>query len=79
MRTHLSLSQKIIVATAVLFNIGRMWGDEPPDDEDAEQDTNDDHNVVIQDGDAGGRLLRGQIKMDILSDKICLCEHIYKN
>ena len=37
-RTNLELSQKIIVATAVLFNIGQMLNDEPPEDGDDEEE-----------------------------------------
>ena len=37
------LSQKIVIATGILFNISRMWKDEgPEDDSDSEDDSDDD-------------------------------------
>ena len=42
MRSDLILSQKIVVATGILFNISRMWKDEgPEDDSDSEDDSGD--------------------------------------
>ena len=41
MRTKLDLSQKIVVATAILHNISKLWVDEDESDE-GESDANDD-------------------------------------
>ena len=61
MRTDLVLSQKIVIATAVLFNIARMWKDDGPDiDEDTDSDDSDEdavnvrpEPVIVQEGDPG--------------------------
>ena len=69
MRMDLELSQKVIVATAILFNIGRMWGDQEPDDGQDNHDNGDDADiVVVQDLSAGHIRLRGQIERDRLKD-----------
>lgn len=55
LRTDFRLSQKIICATAILFNLGRMWSDDDDDlesednDEDSDQDEDEDYVVVDQD------------------------------
>ena len=36
------LSQKIIIATAILFNISRMWRDDGLDDDDDDREHDDD-------------------------------------
>ena len=46
LRTHFQLSLKLIVATAILFNMGRIWGDGEPDDEDGEGGDHADHEAV---------------------------------
>ena len=72
MRTDLELSQKIIVATGVLFNISRLWGDEDIDEEDDGDD--DDHadddvgNFVVLDGAPATIRLRGQVERERLKD-----------
>ena len=38
------LSQKIIIATAILFNISRMWRDNALDDDDSDSDGEHDDN-----------------------------------
>ena len=61
MRTDLVLSQKIVIVTAVLFNIARMWKDDGPDiDEDTDSDDGDEdavnvrpEPVIVQEGDPG--------------------------
>jgi hypothetical protein len=69
MRMDLELSQKVIVATAILFNIGRMWGDQEPDDGQDNHDNGDDADiVVVQDLSAANIRLRGQIERDRLKD-----------
>ena len=35
------LSQKIVVATGILFNISRMWKDEGPEDNSDSEDESD--------------------------------------
>ena len=75
LRTDFRLSQKIIVATAVLFNIGQMLNDEAPDDED-----DDDNQVVdegsqvfvMEGGDPVSVRLRGQAERDRLCDNMRL-------
>ena len=73
MRTKLELSQKVIIATAVLFNIGRQWGDDLNNDESDEDDSDDDSDderdtVVVQDGDPASTRVRGQVERDRLKD-----------
>ena len=71
-RTDFTLSQKIIVATAVLFNIGRSWGDEEPE-EDLEDDDEcevERDPVIIQDGNPATIRLRGQVERDRLKDNM---------
>ena len=63
LRTHFELSQKIVVATAILFNFGRMLNDDPPEDDDEEEsdddrDTEKFRNVRIE-GDGNTIRLRG--------------------
>ena len=48
LRTHFELSQKIVVATAILFNFGRMLNDDPPEDDDEEESDDDsDKNIEM--------------------------------
>ena len=71
MRTDFLLSQRIIVATAVLFNIGRLWGDEEDDDEERDDDDEPDgemDQVVVLEGDPGTVRVRGQVERDRLKD-----------
>ena len=49
LRTHMELSQKIIIATAILHNIATLWNDELPEGE--EDDDEDDGDNVVQDHD----------------------------
>ena len=76
LRTHFELSQKIVVATGVLFNIGRFWGDDTPEEgEEAPEGGDDDQNrqglnVVIQEGDPGSVRVRGQVERDRLKDNM---------
>jgi hypothetical protein len=66
------LSQKIVIATAVLFNIARMWKDDGPDiDEDTDSDDGDEdavnvrpEPVIVQEGDPGSVRVRGQVERD---------------
>jgi len=73
MSTKLELSQKVIIANAVLFNIGRQWGDDLDDDESDEDASNDDSDderdtVVVQDGDPASTRVRGQVERDRLKE-----------
>ena len=75
LRTDFVLSQKTIVATAVLFNIARRWGDEydGPEDEDNEEETDDDNGgagFVVQEGNAATVKVRGQVERDRLKDRM---------
>ena len=48
LKTHFELSQKIVVATAILFNFGRMLNDDPPEDDDEEESDDDsDKNIEM--------------------------------
>ena len=76
-RTNLELSQKIIVATAVLFNIGQMLNDEPPDDGDDDEEEREqvtegrnDHTVVVDETGAMCARMRGQAQRDILCENM---------
>ena len=75
LRTHFELSQKIVVATAILFNFGRMINDDPPEDDDEEESDDDSdneeyRNVRIEDGDVNTIRLRGQAERDKLCDNM---------
>ena len=80
MRTDLVLSQKIIVATGILFNISRMWKDEgPEDDSDSEDDSEDEESgnrlssqasVTVEEGDPGSVRIRGQVERERLKDNM---------
>ena len=56
----------IIVATGILFNIGRRWGDEEPEEDGVDDDEADD--VIIQDLSVATVRLRGQVERDRLKD-----------
>ena len=73
MRTHYELGQKTILATAVLFNISRIWSDDDEgfgeDDTDDQVDDSNDGNFVVQDIMAEASIrLRGQVERDRLKD-----------
>ena len=73
LRTDFTLSQKIIVATAILFNLGRMVNDELPDDAMLEDDEELDvvvDQVLVQDEDVGSIRIRGQAERDRLCDNM---------
>jgi hypothetical protein len=59
---NLVTCQKIIVATGILFNIGRRWGDEEPEEDGVDDDEADD--VIIQDLSVATVRLRGQVERD---------------
>ena len=67
------MGQKTILATAVLFNISRMWSDDDEgfgeDDTDDQVDDSNDGNFVVQDIMAEASIrLRGQVERDRLKD-----------
>ena len=71
LRTHYVMSQKTILATAVLFNISRKWNDDDDGLEDGDDETADDHpdrNFVVQDMAPASVRLRGQVERDRLKD-----------
>ena len=70
LRTDFRLSQKIIVATAVLFNIGQMLNDE--DDDDNQVVDEESQVVVMEGGDPVSVRLRGQAERDRLCDNMRL-------
>ena len=77
LRTDFQLSQKIVVATAILFNIARMWaddaveGEEDEDDSDSEEEDDDGlNNVVVHDAVQANVRMRGKILRDRLKDEM---------
>ena len=73
LRMDLESSQKIILATAVLFNIARLWEDENPMEEDQDEnggDSDEDDNFVVQDHAPATVRLRGQIERERLKDSM---------
>lgn len=74
--THFQLSQKLIVATAILFNMWRIWGDGEPDDEDGEGGDHADHeaveecNFVVEEGHPSSVRIRGQAERQRLLDNM---------
>ena len=79
MRTEMVLSQKIIIATAILFNISRMWRDDGLDDDDSdsdeEHDDDDDERqdpVRVEDNDLASVRVRGQVERERLKDNMTL-------
>ena len=67
------MGQKTILATAVLFNISRIWSDDDEgfgeDDTDDQVDDRDDGTFVVQDIMAEASIrLRGQVERDRLKD-----------
>lgn len=70
LRTDFRLSQKIICATAILFNLGRMWSDDDDDDDlesddDSDQDDGDEDFVVV-DNDRNTSRIRGNVERERL-------------
>ena len=74
LRTDFPLSQKIVVATAILFNIARMWEDQDIQDDDDDSETEDDEdggsNVAVQDAAQATIRIRGKILRDRLKDEM---------
>ena len=70
---HLELSQKVILATAILENMARAWGEEDPEDDREEGDDHDDHHGhvhVVQDhvqqtGRLWGQILRDNMMLNM--------------
>ena len=77
MRTEMVLSQKIIIATAILFNISRMWRDDGPDDDDSDSDEEHDGDerqepVRVEEHDLASVRVRGQVERERLKDNMTL-------
>ena len=73
LRTHLEFSQKIIIATAVLENMARLWGEEDPEDEGEEDEDvggGGDRDLTIVDQAPETVRLRGQIARDIMMENM---------
>lgn len=74
---HFCPIEQVIVATAVLFNIARLWGDDhdgleeedlddaPPPDMPEERGS-----AIVQEGDPASVRLRGQTERDRLKDNM---------
>ena len=61
------LSQKIIIATAILFNISRMWRDDGLDDDDDDREHDDDERqepVRVEDNNLASVRVRGQVERE---------------
>ena len=54
LRSDFLTSQKIIVATAILFNMGRMWSDDDPEDDQEDEVDGDEPNERDQEPAGGG-------------------------
>ena len=67
LRTDFELSRKIIVATAILFNFGRMMNDEDDDELEAAE-VDEEEDLIVFDADQGTQRLRGQVERDRLCD-----------
>ena len=79
MQTKFALSQKIVVATAVLFNLARMWEDvdiqgEEEDDDAGDEGVDDDdtEEIVVHDAAIATIRQRGKILRDKLKDEMPL-------
>ena len=72
LRADFNLSQKIIVATAILFNYGQVIDDEPPEEDDDDDDDRDDSSSAYQviDEDRGTVRIRGQVQRDRLCNNM---------
>ena len=73
LRTSFILSQKIIIATAILFNLGRMEGEEDGDGEDSDEEDSDDEDevhVIVVDEDRGAVRYKGQQERDKLFESM---------
>ena len=71
------LSQKIIIATAILFNISRMWRDDGLDDDDDDSYSDGEHDdderqepVRVEDNDLASVRVRGQVERERLKDNM---------
>ena len=63
LRTHMELSQKIIIATAILHNIATLWNEQLPEgEEDPVQDTGDNAEEEDQDVEINYALSDVQIR-----------------
>ena len=70
LRTHCELSQKVILATSVLFNLARMLEDDF-NEEDIDDKVSEDHDApeyIIVEDRAPTIKMRGQIFRDQLKD-----------
>ena len=75
LRTDFVFSQKIVVATAILFNLARMWDDPDPDPEEDDEDADgaeedDGDQVVVQDAAPATIRMRGKTLRDKLKDEM---------
>ena len=60
------------MATAILFNLGRMWGDDGPDEDESDSEDEDgcDNEIAgsetftVVEGDAGSVRIRGQVERE---------------
>jgi hypothetical protein len=70
LRTDYELSQKIVVASAVLFNLARMWQDEDFNEEINDPGSDDEEGFIVVEDAAPVRTvrLRGQVLRDQLKD-----------
>ena len=72
LRTDFELSRKIILATAILFNFGRMLDDEDEEelgiegDGDEDEEDGQEEELLVIDQDRAMQRLRGQVERDRL-------------
>ena len=75
LRSDFRTSQKIIVATAILFNLGRMWSDDDPEDVNGgEEDDIDEEparaGFVVEDSHPSSVRIRGQAERQRLLENM---------
>ena len=76
LRSDFLTSQKIIVATAILFNMGRMWSDEDPEDDVVGDDPDESDQepagagFVVEDSHPSSVRIRGQAERQRLLENM---------
>ena len=75
LRSDFLTSQKIIVATAILFNIGRMWSDDDPEDDmnvglDDIEEESGGAGFIVEDSHPSTVRIRGQAERQRLLDNM---------
>ena len=61
LRLDLQFAQKVIIITAILENMARLWGEENVEDEDRADDGDGSDDVVVEDNALDTARRRGQL------------------